>query len=176
MSDTPSKRETPPRFDWTLAKKWAIVFAVNLIVPLLLGISTITPSGRFGMYAAFAVVYWVGLSVCGSRFRVGRSLVVGGAVLSVSQFYPVPQVLFAVFADGTWKLFGGRTIVDVEGAWENGASAIENTLGAFLVVLFASWWMCLLAILLGACIRYYREDFPLWRNPPANADPDAAGG
>lgn len=165
----------PARFDPKWACYWTVVFSANLPMPVLFAAQTVAESSQLGVLAGFAVVYWVGLVLCGFRFRVGRSLVVGGAILIPLQLFPIPQAVLTLIADLTWEWAGGRQIISVPVAYENGASVTENSLGAFWIVLFAAWGMSLLAIFFGAGARNLAGDHPLWWGKPAGADPDAEG-
>jgi hypothetical protein len=173
MSDTTPEPRPPSSIDWRLAAFWTLVFAANLPVPILAINIFVAESAWFGLFVGFVTVYWIGVALCGWRYRIGRSLVVGGALLIASQFFPILQVLFATFADQAWMFLGGRDIIDPEGAWENGCSAVENSLGGFIVTFLAAWWMCVIAVVLGAWVRHLWSDGPIWQSKPLNADPDA---
>lgn len=160
-------------FDWKWAGYWTLAFLANLPVPIAGIVTYVVESARPGVFSGCLVVYWVGLILCGCRFRVGRSLALGGALLIPFQFLPIPQVLFAMIADGMWSSAAGNSIISIHGFVDTGAFGPESSLAGFFVVLFSAWWMCVMAVWLGTVARWVHRDHPLWRNRPAHTDPDA---
>jgi hypothetical protein len=79
---------------------WTIVFALNLVVPGLLGWSFTRDGGRIGMVVAVVLSLLVGGWVCAVARRIGLTLVVGGAFVAASQFVPLLQVVAGLI--GVW--------------------------------------------------------------------------
>jgi hypothetical protein len=82
---------------WTWAARWTIVFALNLIVPLLLGWDMMRlTGGRDGLILATAMLWATGFWI-GWRTRDGRFvLLTGGIFVALTQFYPILQVMAAI--------------------------------------------------------------------------------
>lgn len=170
MSDAPPDPKPPSRFDRDQAKLWSSVFLANLPIPVLMAHGATSGRGIAGLIAALAVLYWAGLVLCAGRFRVGRSLVQGGVVVALSQFFPVLQALSGMFALVIWKSATGYPLwVFHDPNCSNDQPAIYN-LGVFTVVLLTAQPLWIIAILTGAFFRWQIVDTPIWRNP--SADPD----
>jgi hypothetical protein len=168
MSDTP-----PPRFAWDWVGWWTLVFVGNLPVPMLFGLSIVgVEGGGWGLFGGLAVLYWVGFALCLFRFRIGRSLVWGGGAVALTQVFPVVQLFSGAFGLGMWDEIGGQSFFSSEGfdatrpGWQN-----DPNIAALCIVFFSAHPLLLLAVLIGATIRWVRGDRPLWFT--RRTDPDA---
>jgi hypothetical protein len=167
VSDTTSP---PPQFAWDWAGWWTLVFVGNLPMPVALGFSVVErEGGAWGLVGALAVLFWVGFALCLFRFRVGRSLVWGGVVFAVCQFFLVIHLFCGAFGMGLWENMGGQSFFSSEG-WDHTRTGWQNdpNIAAFCIVLFSAHPLLLLAIVIGLAIRWCRGDYPLWFNRPAD--------
>jgi len=165
--------DTQSRFAWDWAGAWTGVFIANLTVPVLFGLMVVGPEGgALGLFGALAVPYWIGFILCGFRFRVGRSLVWGGGILAVSQVLPILQIVCGAFGLGMWDEIGGHSFFSDE-RWDHTQSGWQNdpNVGALVVTFFSAHPLLVLAVLIGATVRWYRGDRPIWFT--RRADPDA---
>ena len=79
---------------------WSAVFAANLIVPLIFAFSIVHGRAWIGVSLAVAA-YWVaGIYVCRKNRTITLSLLIGGATVAVSQFYPILHILAGSIALG----------------------------------------------------------------------------
>ena len=116
MSDTPSP---PPRFAWDWAGWWTLVFAANMPVPVFLGLMAVgSDGGAWGLFGGLVVLYWIGFALCLFRFRVGRSLVLGGVIVALSQLVPIMHVFCGSFGLTMWDEIGGQSFFSDEG-WDH---------------------------------------------------------
>ena|SRR5215469_8051735 len=76
---------------------WLTVFALNVIVPLLIGLGVTTSGGRIGMLLAMLVLLALGFWICARAREVGFALVVGGVAVALSQVFPILQVMAGIF-------------------------------------------------------------------------------
>lgn len=175
MSDAPPDPKPPSRFDWTWAGYWTLVFLANLPVPAFLAIGILPSIGLLGLAAGLVVLYWVGLMVCGCRFRVGRSLVWGGIATAVSQFLPILQFACGMLGLLVWRWTSGCELGSFDNVGEDDGRDLGSPIdgvGAFVVVLLTAQPMWVVAILTGALFRSWAGDTPIWSHPPADPDAD----
>ncbi|MEO2089645.1 MAG: hypothetical protein ABGY75_09140 [Gemmataceae bacterium] len=174
MSDAPPDPTPPSRIDREMAKLWTGVFLANLPIPVLMAYGTTSGSGVAGLIAALAVLYWVGFILCAGRFCVGRSLVQGGIVVAVSQFFPVLQALSGMFALVVWKSATGYPLwVFHDPNCSNDQPALY-ALGVFVVVLLTAQPLWIIAILTGAFFRWHLRDTPIWFHSSAEPSENPA--
>ncbi len=77
---------------------WFAVFLLNLAIPLLLALSQTDERGRIGMLIAVTLLCAAGCWVCANSARAGRSLVVGGVLVGLSQLFPILQMIAGLTA------------------------------------------------------------------------------
>lgn len=160
----------PPqsRLAWDWAAAWTGVFVANLPVPALLALMVVgSEGGVWGLFGGLAVLYWIGFALCLFRFRVGRSLVWGGVALAVCQLLPVLQIGCGCFGLGMWDELGGQSFFSDDG-WDHTRTGWQNdpNIAAFAVVFFTAHPLLVLAVVIGAVIRWFRGDRPdLVRRP-----------
>jgi hypothetical protein len=86
---------------------WLIVFASNLVVPLIFASSLIQQSGRIGMMVA-VVLFLIAGWYFGVRFPKIRSrMLAGGSIVAVSQLFPVHHIIAGFIAFEVTRLAGG---------------------------------------------------------------------
>lgn len=169
MSDTPSQR-----FAWDWAGWWTLVFLANLPVPLLFSWGVVRNGCGYGLFGAVAMLFLLGATACGLRWRVGRSLCWGGAVVAATQCLPLLQIYAGYFAITLWDEISGVSSFSESitaqggGGWE----LMRANFGVCAVVFLTALPFMFLAILLGAGIRSSRGDRPIWF--ARRTDPDAS--
>lgn len=96
------------RLDLLTLVLWPVVFAGNMVVPLLFGweITRDSDSGRVGMGAAAAVLLAAGWALAVWRPVWARLLLIGGTVVGCTQIFPVLQLLVGMFVIGVASELG----------------------------------------------------------------------
>jgi hypothetical protein len=90
---TPEERSRWLRFAWPTA------VVLHLPVPLWFGWFVAAGGiARLGMFAGIAIVYGIGRRLCSSNPWLMKRLAVGSMITSVSQFWPMAQMLIGMFA------------------------------------------------------------------------------
>lgn len=79
---------------------WLFVFTLNLILPLAFGMTVARGSARYGVAIAALVLLVVGLLFCSVRRKFARIAVVGGALIALTQFFPLLQVVAGLISVG----------------------------------------------------------------------------
>jgi hypothetical protein len=151
---------------------WSIVFVANLPVPPLILASIVTDWGaRVGMLVAVLVaitpLYILGLETC-RRFRgLGSVIITGGAIVALSQLFPVPHVFAVLWSEricNTWLGDGTLAAGPVVG------SVVALLTGAILLLLATVIGLFLNGIILISKMMPVREaagrpsKLKLWRN------------
>lgn len=157
---------TPPpqRFAWDWVGGWTLVFVANLPVPLLASWGAVQQGSGVGLFGGVVMLYLLGAAVCGLRWRVGRSLVWGGAVVALTQFFPFLQVGSGILAVMVWDGITGASSfaggIDPEGPDERGL--VRANFGVCAVVFLTAQPLLVVALLVGAGLRAMRGDAPIW--------------
>ncbi len=146
------------RLDWLWA--WVIVFFANLPIPLVFARSAVGDAGMHGVIGGLLVLFWIGFALCLFRFRVGRSLVIGGAAVALWQVCPVFHYVAGVTAVFVWGWVRGSGVT----------TGSADNIDGFAIVMLASPPLWALAVLLGTAYRWAKRDTPLWSN---RTEPDA---
>jgi hypothetical protein len=170
VSDTPLS--PPPRFAWDWAGWWTLVFVGNLPLPLLFGWGVVGSGGLFGLFGALAVMFWVGFALCLFRYWVGRSLVAGGAVVAVTQGVPILHIACGLFGEWVWLRMGGRPLMLADTPQGFGGWRGDPNVAALVVVFCTAHPLLVCTVLMGAVVRWFRGDRPIWftRKPDPDAD------
>ncbi|TWT73472.1 hypothetical protein Pla123a_38080 [Posidoniimonas polymericola] len=71
---------------------WPVVYALNIIVPLMFGWGMTEQAGRVGMFVAMAVVLAGGWWLAPRHAWVGRRLIVGAVITALSQVIPILHI------------------------------------------------------------------------------------
>jgi hypothetical protein len=87
---------TSPWTSHTRPAWWALVFGLNLIVPLLFGWTVTSEGGRIGMVAGVGLLWYLGHRLCAMSDPIGRALVGGGIVVGLAQLFPVAHICVGV--------------------------------------------------------------------------------
>ena len=108
---------------------WVAVFAFNMAVPLLFGLSMINWRGMIGMAVAIVVLMATGCWICATFREFGVSLVIGGMLIGLTQMVPILQFIAGMV---------GVTIGEVLGVFHMGdedSPTRINEFGGFIVTL-----------------------------------------
>lgn len=124
---------------------WPVVFLLNMIVPTLFGWQITREGGRLGMSAATALLLISGWWVCFIQPSNGRMLVLGAAILSLSQLFPVIQMVAGMVA----LAMCGFGINEDDGAMRPVSEA-----GGFLITLIVGGILICLAAIVGLCLGW----------------------
>jgi len=76
-------------FNPYLLGSWAAVFALNLIVPVFLGLMLTGMEGQAGMCLTVGALFLAGGWFCFAFPRFGRRLIAGAVVIGLSQIFPI---------------------------------------------------------------------------------------
>ncbi len=108
---------------------WAIVFLLNLPIPVFLGSSVVSGIGGYVGMAVGCCLWWgLGIRLCfGAQVRHVRATTVGGLLVALSQFYPMLQLFAGMFAIFIVNL----VVVDMGGG--PGRLAMQNPLADFAI-------------------------------------------
>jgi hypothetical protein len=124
---------------------WTFVFALNLAIPLFLGLDMTDRGGRFGLGIAIVVGWAAGVFICYQSDRVGVVLVRGGAWVAASQFIPLLQVGAGIVGIVCLNQIAGH------GAFAEGGLRAE--LSGFALTLFTGSILFLAAMVFGGGLR-----------------------
>jgi hypothetical protein len=72
---------------------WSLVFGLNLIVPVLLGLMATGTEGLAGMCLSVAALFLVGGWFCTVLPCMGRRLIAGSVVIGLSQLFPIAHLV-----------------------------------------------------------------------------------
>ncbi len=170
--------DTPPRFAWDLVGWWTLVFVANLPVPLLGSWGAVLHGYACGVFGGIAMLYLLGAAVCGLRWRVGRSLVGGGALVALTQLFPLLQVFSGIFAMVVWSVVTGSSM------FFGGSRPESNDMGGMVkgnfemcaLVFLTAQPLIVCSIFLGAAIRFNHGDRPIWFTRPVDPDAEQSAG
>lgn len=131
---------------------WAAVFALNLVIPGLLGWMSTAGDGRIGMLLAIFCLLGSGFWTCSRAPGIGFALVVGGVAVALSQAIPVLQIVAggAAFAVG-------KALAFIEPAAD--LSGVTSATGGFVVTLTTGGLLMAAALVAGLVLRGLRAAF-----------------
>lgn len=123
---------------------WPIVFALNLIVPLLFGGQLVRENGMIGLSVAVGFFLIAGWYVCYASPAVARRLLVGSSITAITQLFPVIQLIAGILALGAVSTLG----LSVDDG-DLGIGQISNDAGAFLATMITGSIIAAVAMLFG---------------------------
>lgn len=121
--DPPLHRERVGRFDELYAQRrskfarigWPVVFALNLVVPVMLVVVNQPWSGQLGAIAAFIMLLMMGWRLCCQYPDFGRKLVIGSIFVALSQVFPIIHFWAGIVASIVLSLFSHRADLNKAG-------------------------------------------------------------
>ena len=129
---------------------WAIVFGLNMVLPLLFSVELTQHHGRLGMCAASLVLLIAGWVLCALSARTARKLILGAAIVALTQFFPILQIVTGSVSMGIAASFqladGGGGDLDPD---EGGFPEITSELGGFMVTILVGGILLTFASLIG---------------------------
>ncbi len=123
---------------WVLG--WSLVFVVNLIVPLHMGISLTSGGGRIGLAIAIVGLWLLGVFVCLRTCTLRLALLGGGLLVGFSQVAPILHVAVGLTALELWngpKDYDTRFLSKLSG------------LGGFIVTAIVELSLMAIAVIVG---------------------------
>lgn len=72
---------------------WAIVFAMNMIAPAILGLGLSVQAGRTGILLASALLLCCGWVLCYLSPQLAKLLNIGSLIIAFTQLFPVLQIV-----------------------------------------------------------------------------------
>lgn len=129
---------------------WGVVFAGNLLIPLLVGWGVTQDGGRWGMLAAVALLFVVGCWLCAAVPRVARALLVGSVAVGLTQAIPVLQLMAGIAALGLVEL------LRLDTGFNDAAPrphTMTNELSGFVATLVTGGLLMTAALVAGLAIR-----------------------
>lgn len=94
------KKAGPPHLLWCPSLRWALVFILNLIVPLFFGWQETQKSGRAGMFVGILALMIFSSRANSASRPLERAWVLGGSLIAMTQFWPILAMFSGLFALG----------------------------------------------------------------------------
>lgn len=135
-----------------LWRGWAPVFLLNMIVPLLYGLSMTHGFGRLGMFAAVPVLFALGGWVCACQPKFRRALIRGGVLVALSQLLPVLQIVAGLVAMDLTAMLGQAQAAVVR------PPEVVSAPGGFLMTMFTGLLLMCAAFCLGLLLQAILPD------------------
>lgn len=129
---------------------WAIVFGLNMVLPLLFSVEVTQHHGRFGMGAASLVLLIAGWVLCALSARTARKLILGAVIVALTQFFPILQIVAGSVSMGI-----AASIQQADGGGgdsgrdEVGFPEITSELGGFMVTMLVGGILLAFASIIG---------------------------
>lgn len=127
---------------------WAVVFGVNLIVPVILALSS-THGGRAGIILAAILLFILSLRAIIRSERIWFALMSGGICVGLSQVMPILQIVA-----GLISLLVAKGISGIDLDPTNGKNVGLNEPIGFVVTLLTGGLLLLAALLCGQFIHW----------------------
>lgn len=124
---------------------WAMMFGINLIVPIMFSSLVVQESGAVGMIVGIVVLLSTGWWINYRSARLGRVLTIGGFFVAVSQLVPIAHVFAGMI---------GLTITTELGAAsqpgdDDPVGMIDSLWGGFICTIITGTILALLALIIG---------------------------
>lgn len=134
---------------------WAIVFGLNMVLPLLFSVELTQHHGRFGMCAASLVLFIAGWVLCALSARTARKLILGAAIVALTQLFPILHVVAGSVSIRIAESFqladGGGGDPDLD---EGGFPEITSELGGFMVTILVGGILLTFASIIGLVLSF----------------------
>ena len=123
----------------SLAWRWSGVFALNLLLPVPLGVwFTHEAGGMIGMLAAVLVCWLVGVAACYQLPRATRATTDGAIFVAMFQFFPICHVPLGVAALLAWGAVAGPAAPQSPG-WQAELGGFGATVLTALPLVLMAW-------------------------------------
>lgn len=133
--------------------KWMVVFALNMIMPGLLGWIVTSDQGRLGMIAGALLMLCGGWTVCYYRPAIAAKTILGAVPIALSQLFPILQFIAGMIgfalADGLGLSIDDELVGPITS--ELGSLVVTVVTGSILITEAAvvGWLLSLALPLLG---------------------------
>ncbi len=121
---------------------WIGVYAVNLILPVYLGLMRTREGGRVGMMVGIITVFALGCRACFVYREAMLTVAYGGWIVAASQFVPFLHI------------WAGLIGVDVAVAMTRETGDLSTAIGGFLATLLTGGILIAFAAVFGLVIRW----------------------
>ena len=156
-----AEENAPGRWDKLSLISWPVILAVNLIVPLLLGLMVTEDHGRVGMFLAVGVFLAAGWALCYYLPHFARRFILGGLFTALSQLFPILQFLSGIIALAIADGLG----VEIDHSPGDGpVEQLTSEFGGFLVTLLVGLMISAVAAGIGLLLalvlpkRWFQPD------------------
>ena len=120
---------------------WIGVYAVNLILPVWLGLMRTRDGGRIGMLLGIIAVFALGCRLCFVSREPVLTVVYGGWIVAASQFAPFLQILAGLIGVGAARAMSRET------------GNVDTVLGGFIATSLTGGILIAVAAAFGLVIR-----------------------
>jgi hypothetical protein len=152
------------RSGWSWFGGWTLLYAANLIVPLMFGSSITADGGRAGMWLVVATLWAAGFAAGYRWGEMRRALAVGGILAALTQIYPLPHMFAGLLALAAWRRLAG------EAPNEYPHDTLHSDLGGFAVTLMSGGLAMVFAIMVGFLLISVRRGREAEPSPKGHAD------
>ena len=121
-----------------LVLNWTIVFAVNLVLPLPLGVMVTQAGGTFGLLAGLILCWLAGLVACYRLPQVVRAVIQGGVAVAAIQPVVVGHIILGIVAEWVWGRVTGQAVFS-GGGWRDDLDGFALTILVAQPLLAAAW-------------------------------------
>jgi hypothetical protein len=141
------------RIDGLAFAAWPAVFGLNMVLPLFFSTVVTEHHGRFGLCIASFVLLAGGWALCAVSASTARKVILGAALVAVTQFFPVLQIIAGSVSMGIAQSFqlveGGGGDPDLD---EQDIPQITSELGGFIVTMLVGGILLTCASLIGLAL------------------------
>jgi hypothetical protein len=141
---------------------WPFWLGANLIIPVLFGLELTEKSGRWGMALSVIMFLIGGWCVCYSSRKMARYLNTGAAIVSLTQIFPVLQVMAGMAGMWVAIVFGSFSPMtdtsDAKVLSEFGGFVITTIVGCILLTVAFLVGMVVVALLTG--VVFPKDEYP----------------
>ncbi len=123
-----SDRKGNPRAGGFTYVAWIFVFAINMAVPLLFSASVTQQNGRSGMLIGTLFLFVLGCYICAANRKLAVALLAGGAVVALTQLFPMLQFIAGSIGMGVGQALGHATFLG-----DDNPPRVTSEYGGFVV-------------------------------------------
>ncbi|MCC9599758.1 hypothetical protein LOC67_04225 [Stieleria sp. JC731] len=125
---------------------WSVILPINLIVPGLIAMGMLAPTGWIGVLPAVLAIYAIGLWVCYRHTNLAVRVTIGGSIVAFFQFVPILH------------LFAGIVGFEVVGAtFDHGGGPSLGPVQAFAITLIVAAILLTVSVVIGAILTYIKK-------------------